>query len=150
MDESIDDKFKEKIATIIIQNQENGQILNTANGTESYPALISLNCQVDFFNIKPDTDYVFEVIAIFSVEGESILYPLYKSNVNVPKEFLSFETIEGYGKVSASFNIELYVKNPSDCYIQSSLFNNPDEDVLLDEKINYFYFKQLGGTNDVD
>lgn len=141
--------FKEKIGAFRILNSENNKLLDTANGSDTFPALIELVSEIDFFNIKPNADYIFSVNAFFDYDSDDAFQNLYHARVNVPDDFLRFQTISGYGKISAQFKTHLKVEKRSDCYIHSILFENSEETSILDERYDYYYFGEMESeTND--
>ncbi|HEO6600166.1 hypothetical protein [Streptococcus agalactiae] len=144
MTDSRDKDFKEKIGAFRIYNAENNKPLCVANSTDGFPIQIDIYAEIDFFNIKPDSNYFFQIAVKFNNDNHSEPTTIHQGDINVPKDLIGFETITGYGKVTANFKTHLLVKNSSDCYFHSILFKNREEELKLDERFDYFYFGNVG------
>ncbi|MGQ7625131.1 hypothetical protein ACTGUY_01700 [Streptococcus suis] len=115
--------FKEKMTSLKIVNTGNGQLLSTINNFDFYPGSVSLVAFLDFFNLRPDTNYILSVSAHFP-DGTN--YPVHATRVNIAKQdFVLLD--DGYGKATGNFDFNFTIQAPSDFLF---LF------VLLDENGN--------------
>lgn len=126
--------FKEKLTAIKIVNQETGQFLGTVNNFDFYPGSISLIAFLDFFNLKPETNYILSVSAHFP-DGTS--YPVHATRVNISKEdFILLK--DGYGKATGNFGFNFTIEKPSDFYFFFVLTDENNE--VSDTAYSYYNF----------
>jgi hypothetical protein len=104
--------FKEKMTAIRIVNPETAQFLGTITNFDMFPGSASLVAYLDFFNIRPETDYILSLTAHFP-DGTS--YPVHATRINIAaQDFVLIK--DGYGKATGNFNFNFTIQNPSDFY----------------------------------
>lgn len=104
--------FNEKMTAIKLVDMRTGIPLGTVNNIDFYPASIPIMAFFDFFNIRPDVDYVLTVTAFFP-DGTN--YPVHATRVNIPEDkFIQLNN--GYGKVSGNFTFNFTIEKPSDYF----------------------------------
>lgn len=121
--------FQEKMTGLKLLNQSTGQFLGSLNNLDLYPASLPVIADIDFFNLKANTNYILTVTAHFP-DGTN--YPVHATRVNIPEENLSFKTSEGYGKANGNFLFNLTLNNPSDMLLYFILIDEtgaPVDDV---------------------
>lgn len=118
--------FTEKITSLKIYNVELGKEFETLNNINLYPTSIPLVVEVDFFNIRPNTDYILTTTAHFPNDTS---YPVHATRVNIPMENLSFINQDGLGKANGSFQFNLTLTNPSDMFLYFILLDENGEPV---------------------
>ncbi|WP_449452277.1 hypothetical protein [Streptococcus suis] len=118
--------FTEKMTALKIINLESGQLLGSLNNLNMYPTSVPLAAEMDFFNVRPNTNYILTVNVYFP-DGSN--YPVHATRVNIPSENLSFLTPENYGKANGSFIFNLTLNYPSDLFLHFVLINEMGESV---------------------
>lgn len=127
--------FKEKMTSLKLLNQSTGQLLSSLNNLDLYPASLSVIVDVDFFNLKANTDYILTVTAYFP-NGTN--YPVHATRVDIPEENLSFKTSDGYGKANGNFIFNLTLNSPSDVLLYFILMD--ENGVPVDDVYSYHSF----------
>ncbi|WP_369350441.1 hypothetical protein AB6M97_06355 [Streptococcus hillyeri] len=130
--------FREKMTSIKIVNQTTSQLLSTVSNFDFYPGSVSLIAFVDFFNLKPETNYIMSVTVHFP---DSTHYPVHATRVNIPREeFISMS--DGYGKATGNFDFNFTIQYPSDFFFYFALLDeNGDE---IDQAYSYHSFGKWG------
>ncbi|MTB64118.1 hypothetical protein GGG87_03760 [Streptococcus sp. zg-86] len=127
--------FREKMTAVRIVHAETGQLLGSANSMDFYPNTLSLFAIVDFFKIKPRTNYVLTVTVILPENGANLLYA---TRVNLEEEKINYRDEQGYGLANGSFDFQLSLNTKTDCLLLFSLID--EEGNELDTAYNYFKF----------
>lgn len=127
--------FKEKMTAIKIVNPENTEPLWTVNYLDSYPSSVALVAFLDFFNLKPNTNYVISLTANLP-DGSS--YPVHATRINIPTENFVLINEEGYGKAAGNFTFNFTIEKPTDCYFLFALMDENSE--VIDTAYSYHYF----------
>lgn len=130
--------FKEKMTAIKIVNRETGQPLGTVNNFDFYPGSISLVAFLDFFNLKPETNYILSVSAHFP---DGTTYPVHATRVNIAKDdFILLK--DGYGKATGNFDFNFTITKPSDFYFFFVLMDENGKEI--DTAYSYHHFGKWG------
>lgn len=130
--------FREKMTAIRIVKPDSGQQLGTINNLDMYPGSTTLVAFLDFFNLKPETNYTLSVFAFFP-DGSN--YPVHATRVFIKKEDFTLLK-DGYGKVTGNFNFNFTIQNPSDFYFLFVLIDENGNE--LDTAYSYHYFGKWG------
>lgn len=126
------------MTAIRIVNPETAQFLGTITNFDMFPGSASLVAYLDFFNIRPETDYILSLTAHFP-DGTS--YPVHATRINIAA--LDFVLIkDGYGKATGNFNFNFTIQKPSDFYFFFVLMDENGEEV--DTAYSYHYFGKWG------
>lgn len=130
--------FKEKMTAIRIINPETAQFLGTITNFDIFPGSASLVAYLDFFNIRPETDYILSLTAHFP-DGTS--YPVHATRINIAaQDFVLVK--DGYGKATGNFNFNFTIEKPSDFYLFFVLLDEDGQEV--DTAYSYHHFGKWG------
>ncbi|MDG4500567.1 hypothetical protein [Streptococcus suis] len=126
--------FKEKMTSLRIFNTSNDQILSTIVNFDLYPGSVHLVAFLDFFNLRPDTNYILSVTAHFP-DGTN--YPVHATRVNIAiQDFVLLK--DGYGKATGNFDFNFTIKAPSDFLFLFALLDENGKEV--DTAYSYHHF----------
>lgn len=130
--------FKEKMTAIRIVKPDTGQLLGTVTNFEMFPGSTSLVTFLDFFNLRPETNYTLSVTVHFP-DGTS--YPVYATRINIAKQdFILLK--DGYGKATGNFGFNFTIQYPSDFYFFFVLMDETGQKV--DTAYSYHFFGKWG------
>ena len=128
--------FTEKITAVRIINRDTGQLFNTINNFDFFPGTISLIAVVDFFNIKPNKDYILTVTILLENQNT---YPIHATHINIPSEQLTALTSSGLGKATGNFDFNLTIEHPGD-FCLSFILTSENSKHSSDVFYNYYSF----------
>lgn len=130
--------FREKMTAIRIVNPETAQLLGTVTNFDMFPGSTSLVAFLDFFNLRPETDYILSLIAYFP-NGTS--YPVHATRINIARqEFVLLE--DGFGMATGNFSFNFTIQNPSDFFFFFILMDENGQEV--DTAYSYHHFGKWG------
>ena len=130
--------FKEKMTAIKVVNPEASQLLGTITNLDMFPGSTSLVAFLDFFNLRPETDYILSLTAHFP-DGTS--YPVHATRINIARqEFMLLE--DGFGMTTGNFSFNFTIQNPSDFYFLFLLMDEHGQEV--DTAYSYHHFGKWG------
>ncbi|HEL1839175.1 hypothetical protein Q7W21_10195 [Streptococcus suis] len=130
--------FKEKMTSLRIFNTSNDQILSTIVNFDLYPGSVHLVAFLDFFNLRPDTNYILSVTAHFP-DGTN--YPVHATRVNIAiQDFVLLK--DGYGKATGNFDFNFTIQAPSDFLFLFVLLDENGKEV--DTAYSYHHFGTWG------
>lgn len=130
--------FKEKMTAIKVVNPEASQLLGTITNLDMFPGSTSLVAFLDFFNLRPETDYILSLTAHFP-DGTS--YPVHATRINIARqEFMLLE--DGFGMTTGNFSFNFTIQNPSDFYFLFLLMDENGQEV--DTAYSYHHFGKWG------
>lgn len=130
--------FKEKMTAIRIVKPDTGQLLGTVTNFEMFPGSTSLVTFLDFFNLRPETNYTLSVTVHFP-DGTS--YPVHATRINIAKQdFILLK--DGYGKATGNFGFNFTIQYPSDFYFFFVLMDETGQKV--DTAYSYHSFGKWG------
>ncbi|MEG3243907.1 hypothetical protein [Streptococcus suis] len=130
--------FKEKMTSLRIFNTSNDQILSTIVNFDLYPGSVHLVAFLDFFNLRPDTNYILSVTAHFP-DGTN--YPVHATRVNIAiQDFVLLK--DGYGKATGNFDFNFTIQTPSDFLFLFVLLDENGKEV--DTAYSYHHFGTWG------
>ncbi|AXJ12465.1 hypothetical protein Sp14A_05750 [Streptococcus pluranimalium] len=126
--------FREKMTAIRIINQNTGQPLGTISNFDFYPGSVSLIAFLDFFNLRPNVNYILSVTAHFP-DGTS--YPVHATRVCISEnDFIQINN--GYGKATGNFDFNFTIQSSSDFYFFFILIDEQGQET--DTAYSYHYF----------
>lgn len=102
--------FSEKIGAVRIAHKGSDSLLHTLYNIDFLPTTISLYAEIDFFNIKSNTDYIL-LVSLYHENLES--NPVHATKVNMPQEQLLFSK-NNVGKAQGNIAFDIVVQNPED------------------------------------
>ena len=130
--------FKEKMTAIKVVNPEASQLLGTITNLDMFPGSTSLVAFLDFFNLRPETDYILSLTAHFP-DGTS--YPVHATRINIARqEFMLLE--DGFGMTTGNFSFNFTIQKPSDFYFLFLLMDENGQEV--DTAYSYHHFGKWG------
>lgn len=130
--------FREKMTAIRIVNPETSQFLGTITNFDMFPGSTSLIAFLDFFNLRPDTDYILSLTAHFP-DGTS--YPVHATRINIARQdFVLLE--DGFGMATGNFSFNFTIQNPSNFYFYFVLIDENGQEV--DTAYSYHHFGKWG------
>lgn len=130
--------FKEKMTAIKIVDSKTAQPIGTITNFDMFPGSTSLVAYLDFFNLRPETNYILSLTAHFP-DGTS--YPVHATRINIAKqEFALLE--DGFGIAAGNFSFNFTIQNPSDFYFLFVLIDENGQEV--DTAYSYHRFGKWG------
>lgn len=130
--------FREKMTAIRIVNPETAQSLGTITNFDVFPGSTPLVAFLDFFNLRPETDYILSLTAHFP-NGTS--YPVHATRINISRQdFVLLE--DGFGMATGNFSFNFTIQNPSDFYFFFVLIDENGQEV--DTAYSYHHFGKWG------
>ena len=130
--------FREKMTAIRIVNPETAQSLGTITNFDVVPGSTSLVAFLDFFNLRPETDYILSLTAHFP-NGTS--YPVHATRINIARQ--DFALLEdGFGMATGNFSFNFTIQSPSDFYFFFILMDENGQEV--DTAYSYHHFGKWG------
>ncbi|HEO5150626.1 TPA: hypothetical protein VA280_001657 [Streptococcus agalactiae] len=131
-----DNLYREKIGGVKIRTTNSNEFINSVIFSEKFPLTINLNAQVEFFNIKPDHDYLLLIYSMSEFEHKSEVMTF----INTKREDMLFGASNEYGKTVGYFDLNLVIDKPQDKLIYCLLMDSANLVKSLDDYYTYLTF----------
>lgn len=131
--------FSEKIAAVRIAQKGTDSILHTLNNIDYLPTTISLYSEIDFFNIKGNTDYLIHISLLSEENGDIQNFPVHAARVNIPSDQLILPK-DNIGKAQGNLEFGIVTESENDYLLLFTFYSQNGE--MLDSYYQYLSIKQ--------